>query len=435
MAIMEGDLAAVEFVGVLQLLSQQRSSGVLTIQASKGAYSIIFEEGKIVGASSTMVSSDEVVIQILVKNSVLSNEEYEKIKEKASIEGRRLIDVAIEEGFISREEFLSGVRDYIKITLREVIKLKEGKFYFYPGDDVACEEGLTPVLVHEVIVNALRESDDAEKLPSMHSSYQRLELADIKVIGIDGTPDLDTDEIWLSPAEKEVLDQFDGFVKAIDLAKIVGWSEFEMLHFLYRMVNAGILEPVDPIEEAEDTDLSAIIESTATDTTFDLPSIETHVSTDVTIPVAKPFYATPVPFILLLIFVIISILLLDSNYLLNNMYPFVNSNLELKKSHFYFVTESISTLVNRRAVLEGELPKEMLFIGFVLGKDSSLRDGWNRIVVYKGIDKFVYSLAPIEEGSVITEEERSFNLGTNVLVNSEPIKVDKLKRLPIRFID
>ena len=160
----EGTLDLFKLPEILQLVSQQRKTGILTVQGQQDIVAISFLNGRIVAADALNQTLEEGLSQILLKEGMISAPDLARAVSEHQVSGGRLIDLLVERRFIERAELLEALRLQTYRLLSQLLSWSQGDFKFYSGDEVSYEEGLVPISVEELLIN-MAPSDSAAVRP------------------------------------------------------------------------------------------------------------------------------------------------------------------------------------------------------------------------------------------------------------------------------
>jgi hypothetical protein len=160
----EGTLDLFKLPEILQLVSQQRKTGILTVQGQQDIVAISFLNGRIVAADALNQTLEEGLSQILLQEEMISAPDLARALAEHQASGGRLIDLLVERRFIGRPELLEALRLQTCRLLAQLLNWSQGDFKFYSGDEVSYEEGLVPISVEELLIN-MAPSDSAAVRP------------------------------------------------------------------------------------------------------------------------------------------------------------------------------------------------------------------------------------------------------------------------------
>ncbi|MFY9822671.1 MAG: DUF4388 domain-containing protein, partial [Thermoanaerobaculia bacterium] len=150
----EGTLDLFKLPEILQLISQQKKTGILTVQGQQDIVAISFLNGRIVAADALSQTLEEGLAQVLVKEGMISASDLHRAAAEHQSAGGRLIDVLVERRYLERAQLLQALRFQTWKLLEQLLRWSEGDFKFYSGDEVSFEEGFNPISVEELLIHA-----------------------------------------------------------------------------------------------------------------------------------------------------------------------------------------------------------------------------------------------------------------------------------------
>lgn len=149
----EGTLDLFKLPEILQLVSQQKKTGILTVQGQQDIVAISFLNGRIVAADALNQTLEEGLAQILHKEGMISAPDLARAAAEHQAAGGRLIDLLVERRYIERSQLLEALRLQTWRLLEQLLSWSQGDFKFYSGDEVSYEEGFDPISVEELLIN------------------------------------------------------------------------------------------------------------------------------------------------------------------------------------------------------------------------------------------------------------------------------------------
>jgi hypothetical protein len=246
---LEGPLKDLHIQDVFQLLDLGRKSGVLrvTSELRQTAGTVCFDRGGVVAAA---VGSDPQPLGArLVRTAKITAADLDRSRSmQSSGDDRRLGDILVGLGAITRREIERQLKAQIEEAVFELLRWSEGYFRFEEGSPChAAVESPVRFPTEALLMEAARRIDEWSRIGSKVSHLRlvpRLPSAEA-----EGSEPLD-----LVPFEWEVLAAVDGARDLHSLAEVLGRSEFEVARTVYGLTNAGIVvldDPAHPGEEAE----------------------------------------------------------------------------------------------------------------------------------------------------------------------------------------
>jgi tetratricopeptide (TPR) repeat protein len=172
-------------------------------------------------------------------------------------DGRRLGDILVSFGAISRRELERQLKAQVEEAVFELLRWSEGYFRFEEG--AACHAAVESPMrfpTEALLMEAARRIDEWSRIGSK-VSHLRL------VPRLPPPEEQGTETLDLVPFEWEVLAAVDGARDLHSLAEVLGRSEFEVARTVYGLTSAGIVvldDPAHPGQEVEPgRDLAALL--------------------------------------------------------------------------------------------------------------------------------------------------------------------------------
>ncbi|HEV8579769.1 MAG TPA: DUF4388 domain-containing protein [Thermoanaerobaculia bacterium] len=157
----EGTLDLFKLPEILQLISQQRKTGILTVQGQQDIVAISFLNGRIVAADALNQTLEEGLSQVLLKEGVLRPQDLARAASEHQSAGGRLIDLLVERRFVERSQLLEALRLQTFRLLEQLLRWNQGDFKFYSGDEVSYEDGFAPIAVEELLIQAAQNAQES----------------------------------------------------------------------------------------------------------------------------------------------------------------------------------------------------------------------------------------------------------------------------------
>src|SRR5215210_516285 len=148
----EGTLEVFKLPEILQMISQQQKTGILTVQGQQDIIAVSFLKGQVVTVDSLNQTQEEGLSQILVQEGLLNGTQFARASSEQQSAGVRLLDFLVQRNYVQRDALLRALRLHATRLLGELLSWDKGEFKFYGGDEVPYEEGFVPIPVEEVLV-------------------------------------------------------------------------------------------------------------------------------------------------------------------------------------------------------------------------------------------------------------------------------------------
>lgn len=246
----EGSLETFNLPEILQMISAQDKTGILTVQGENDIVAVSFKGGQVVGADALNQTVEEGLGQVLASQGMVSPADFSEISEEHERTGKRLLDLLTERGLLERSQLLEALRLQTYQLLLQLLRWEDGEFKFYSGDEVAYEEGFYAISVEELLVRSVSDLGEGQgsQLPELDVAYRKTGGPQaVKILGVDGDLPAPADSaVWLDPEEKQLWDRLDGSRTARELAASTQLGEYKVLFALYRLLSSGAVKPIPP---------------------------------------------------------------------------------------------------------------------------------------------------------------------------------------------
>ncbi len=126
---LKGTINSVSLSGVLQILSDNRATGILRVSSSKEEYQIYFLEGAIVFASESKKKSR--LGSLLIKDGIININQLNESLETAGLRRVSLGKVLVGEDIISKKTLEKYIYKQVEDILYVTFLWKEGDFEFH----------------------------------------------------------------------------------------------------------------------------------------------------------------------------------------------------------------------------------------------------------------------------------------------------------------
>ncbi len=265
---LEGTLRDFSLADILQLISLQKKTGLLTLRSPDDNVTLGFSEGRLVSAESSAKRMDTRLGTVLVKTRRLSQESLSKALEIQSQTLQRLGFILLKNGFCSGEDLREGLDIQIKKITYGLFRWTDGDYVFDQQDRIDYDhEYVTPMSVESLLMEGARMMDEwpiIEKVVrSLEAVYQRVPVAQ-PVVPADGDEEHEdfgdativkrahaqeskSEPIRISKAEWAVYELVDGRRAVSGIIERTFLSEFDGCKAFYDLVSRGLVEEAKPI--------------------------------------------------------------------------------------------------------------------------------------------------------------------------------------------
>jgi tetratricopeptide (TPR) repeat protein len=236
----EGPLKELNIHDVFQLLDLARKTGVLcvTSELRQNTGMVFFERGAVVAAE--IRSNPHPLGQLLLRAGKLAEGDLARARALQSAgDQRRLGDILVESGAISRRELERHVRAQVEEVIFELMSWSEGYFSFEETTAPRSQaEATVRIPTEALLMEAARRIDEWSRIETR--------VPHLGVIPKLGDPQQQHGMLDLAPLEWEVVAAVDGVRDLRAIAELLGRSEFEVARTIYGLTSTGVLQLEDP---------------------------------------------------------------------------------------------------------------------------------------------------------------------------------------------
>ncbi|RKX70535.1 hypothetical protein DRP53_04655 [candidate division WOR-3 bacterium] len=232
---LEGNLKDLSLIGVLQLISGERMTGVLKLKRKGEEAYVGFEDGQITGAFWLKGGAHESLDLYLVKSGMVSRELFNsaaRIKEET---GESIVTILVRNKHLDEESLKEIIRFKIQEVLDELFSWKEGEFHFVPDERIYKKSALKVLLNTEgVILEGARRIDEwpriVKAIPSGELIFRKKEDAKL--------------EFDFTPESERVYNLVDGHRTVNEIVEYSGLGKFRTYSNLFDLLSTDQIEIV-----------------------------------------------------------------------------------------------------------------------------------------------------------------------------------------------
>ena len=262
---LEGTLRDFSLADILQLVSLQHKTGLLTVRGPADTVTLGFLDGMLVSAESSAQRLDTRLGTVLVKTRRLTPEALARALEKQGQSLQRLGYILLKDGFCSAQDLRDGLDIQIKRIAYGLFRWTDGDYVFEQTEKIDYDaESTTPIAVERLLIEGARMIDEwpiVEKVVwSLDIVYQRVPVAQpvIPAEDEDAVEDVEDsvlarrarekklDPIRVSRAEWSVYELVDGRRTVVEINELAFLSEFDGCKACFDLVSRGLIEESTP---------------------------------------------------------------------------------------------------------------------------------------------------------------------------------------------
>ena len=224
---------------LLNLINLARKTGTLSIQYNGEDAHMSFKEGKLIYAYMGQPRNNHLA-QILHKAGKLSKEQAHIIETRVQGKTDRQIGyLLIQAGHVTQSDIMQSVRQNVLNIVYKLFTWAEGLFQFEANKLPSPNYITLPIDLESVIMEGSRRLKEWEilqdELPDLENSLRFTERPDGKLRNIN-----------LTVKEWKVISLIDPRNSMRKIAQANNLSDFEIRRIIYGMLQAGLVELVEP---------------------------------------------------------------------------------------------------------------------------------------------------------------------------------------------
>jgi hypothetical protein len=267
---LKGNLRDFSTAQLLNLISLARKTGTLTIEGSQVAH-MSFREGKLIYASLGENSNN--LAYVLQNAGILSEEQGNVIQTRAKGTGdKQLGHLLIQAGYVTQSDIIQSVRKYILDVVYKMFSWAEGLFRF-DADQIPPPDRITvPIDLESVIMEGSRRIKEWERLQE--------ELPNLDVsLRFASRPNARLRNINLTVEEWRVVSFVSPQNTVRQIAAAVNLNEFQIRRIVFGLLQAGLVELVEPARPATSQDVTTASGAAGAPTGEQKPTVKRSVIT------------------------------------------------------------------------------------------------------------------------------------------------------------
>jgi hypothetical protein len=234
---LKGNLRDFTTTQLLNLINLARKTGTLTIQGSDTA-NMAFREGKLIYAY--MGNGESNLATVLQSTGRLSEEQSRIIQTKArGTSDKQLGRMLINAGYVTQSDIIQSVRQYVLDVVYKLFTWADGNFRFDANVLPSSDRITVPIDLESVIMEGSRRLKEWEVLQE--------ELPELNVaLRFTDRPDARLHNVNLTVEEWRVVSFINPRNTVQQIARANNLSDFEIRRIVYGMLQAGLVEFVEP---------------------------------------------------------------------------------------------------------------------------------------------------------------------------------------------
>jgi CheY-like chemotaxis protein len=229
----QGNLASVRIVEVLQMLGLQRQTGRLVINHAGDAVEVYFKDGLVVFASSNCSGVRSAIEALLRKTCKIEEDSLAHVMSIADMTSQPVDRVLIQERLLEPKIFAECLRRHTESAVFKVMAWKDGEFFFEKAAPPVFTSSLQ-LKVDDLLLEGARRADEwsliQQKIPHFDIVFEPM---------IGNAEELTTR--GMSDADLKVFSFVDGRRTIQQIIDAVGMGEFDVVKSMFILLSVNLI--------------------------------------------------------------------------------------------------------------------------------------------------------------------------------------------------
>jgi len=233
---LKGNLRDFSIIQILNLVNLAKKTGTLVIEGTSDTAKVTFREGKL--AYGQVGVEDNSLASILRLSNKISQNQFRVMKEKAArMTDKELGLLLVNAGYLTQEDILSSLQQYLVGIVRRLFTWVEGMFHFDPDILLPSDKILVRIDLENLIVEGSRQLREWEQL------QEEIPSLDVAVKFTD-RPGVDIKNVNLSVEEWRVVSYVNPKNTIRQIARTVKMNDLEIRRVIFSLLQANLVELV-----------------------------------------------------------------------------------------------------------------------------------------------------------------------------------------------
>ncbi len=248
-----GTLRDFSLPDILQLISIQKKTGVLTLKSERDVVTISFLNGDIVSADSLHKRVEDRLGHVLVKTGRLTREDLARALDMQKQSLQRLGHILVRENFMTKEDLQASLNQQVSQIIYRLFRWRDGEYSFAAEEKIDYDaEFFIPIGTDSLLMDGVRMLDEwpmiERKITSFDMVFQKQGEAQVDVMEGERSGVLDlagekaAGKAQLGPLEARMYDLVNGIFTVQELIDRSNATEFDASKALFDIWNRGLIE-------------------------------------------------------------------------------------------------------------------------------------------------------------------------------------------------
>ena len=254
----KGTLRDFKVPDILQLISYQRKSGLLTFTNDNAFVTLVFEKGFIVGVDSFPKKIELRSGSVLVKQDLISEEMLERALSIQKRTNQKIGEILLSMGLIGESTIAEALHTQATEIILSLFKWKKGEYNFKVLDVIEPSmKIIEPLSTDNIIMEGVQMLDEwpqiIELIPNENIVFEPSEIdsSRIEIVNEYDDPRSDSEKVFLTEGELGVLKYINGENTVLNLVEMGIFNKYKVYKSIYNLLKKNIIQKKESNVEKE----------------------------------------------------------------------------------------------------------------------------------------------------------------------------------------
>ncbi len=247
----KGTLKEFKVPDILQLISLQKKTGILTFTSGDGFITLIFDQGLIVGVDSFPKKLETRVGNVLVKQDCISEEMLQRALTIQKRTNQKIGEILVGMGMIGEDTIRESLKTQAVEVILSLFRWKKGEYNLKVMDHLdRSMHMIEPIPTDNLIMEGVQMLDEwplhKKLVPDENMVFEpiQIETRDIEIIDEydEEQHPIDDEKIYLNETEANFLKYINGQHSVRDLVEMGIFTEYKVYKSLFSLIKKNIIK-------------------------------------------------------------------------------------------------------------------------------------------------------------------------------------------------
>ncbi len=261
----KGTLKEFEVPDILQLLSLQKKTGVLTFISKTGFITLLFENGKIIGVDAFPKKLEMRYGSMLVKQDDISEDMLQRALTIQKRTNQKVGEILKSMGIIDESAINNALKTQATEIVLSLFKWKSGEYNFKILNNIDNSlKTIEPIATDNIIMEGVQMLDEwpkmKEKIPSESIVFEPMPIKHRKIEIVEEFEEQKANDsvIYITEPESAIMKYVNGKNSVKNILGIGIFTEYKIYKCLYNLIEKMVIKEKETMKPDEETEFSRV---------------------------------------------------------------------------------------------------------------------------------------------------------------------------------